>query len=56
MDQLYWGYAGWEYLFMISWIAANIGIVWAYIRIQDLKDQRDYYRYLSKQQIENKER
>lgn len=47
MDQLYLGYTGWEYLFMITWIVATTSFVYAYLRIQDLKEQLEYHKSLT---------
>lgn len=47
MDQLYLGYTGWEYLFMTTWTALSILIVYCYVRVQDLKDELQYRRYLT---------
>lgn len=47
MDQLYLGYTGWEYAFMITWMILSMSIVYCYIKIMDLKDQLAYHRYLN---------
>jgi hypothetical protein len=46
MNELYLGYTLFEYAFMALWIASTTGLVVAYIKIEDLKEQRDYYKYL----------
>jgi len=46
MNELYLGYTALEYAFMISYLALMFLIVYSYVRISDLKEQRDYYRYL----------
>jgi hypothetical protein len=56
MYELYLGYTLFEYAFMILYIVSMMGFVWAYIRLQDLKEQRDYYKYLSNKMIGIKER
>jgi hypothetical protein len=56
MYELYLGYTLFEYAFMVLYMAAMVGTVAAYVKIQDLKEQRDYYKYLSHKMIENKER
>jgi hypothetical protein len=50
MNELYLGYTLFEYAFMALWMLSTTGLVVAYIKLQDLKEQRDYYKYLSSMQ------
>ena len=47
MDQLYLGHSGWEYLFMITWLVLCVTLVYSIVRIQTLKDELEYRRYLA---------
>jgi hypothetical protein len=48
MNELYLGYTLLEYAFMISYLSLIVLVVYTYVRVNDLKEQRDYYRYLQK--------
>ena len=48
MNELYFSHALSEYLFMVLWLAFVCLVVYTYVRVSDLKEQRDYYRYLQK--------
>jgi hypothetical protein len=48
MNELYLGYTLLEYMFMITYLLLMILVVYSYVRISDLKEQRDYYRCLQK--------
>lgn len=54
MDELYLGYTILEYAFMITYITLLALTVYSYVRINDLKEQRDYYRYLQKLRESNR--
>jgi hypothetical protein len=46
MNELYINHTIAEYLFMVLWMAFVCLIIYTYVRVNDLKEQRDYYRYL----------
>ena len=46
MDELYLGYTLIEYAFMLSYLSLLVLVVYTYVRVNDLKEQRDYYKYL----------
>jgi hypothetical protein len=48
MNELFLGYTLLEYAFMISYLSLIMLIAYSYVRINDLKEQRDYYKYLQK--------
>jgi hypothetical protein len=47
MNQMFLGYTVLEYLFMITYMVLMVMTVYSYVRITDLREQRDYYRYLT---------
>lgn len=53
MNEIYLGYTLAEYAFMITYMAFLFLVVYSYVRINDLKEERDYYRYLQKMREQN---
>jgi prenyltransferase beta subunit len=52
MSELYLGYTLLEYAFMMTYLSLIVLVIYSYVRINDLKEQRDYYQYL--QSLQNK--
>jgi prenyltransferase beta subunit len=52
MNELYLGYTLLEYAFMMTYLSLIVLVIYSYVRINDLKEQRDYYQYL--QSLQNK--
>lgn len=44
---MYLGYTILEYLFMITWLTLCVGLAYCYVKINDLKDQVSYHKYIN---------